>query len=44
MPLNLWYYSANGLVTLDGHLWVAAVVICVIYAAAAWRLSNYSAA
>lgn len=35
MPLNLWYYNANGLVTLDGHLWAAAVVISALYAAAA---------
>jgi len=40
MPLNLWYYSANDLVTIDGHLWVAAVIICVIYAVAAWRLKD----
>jgi hypothetical protein len=35
MPLNLWYYHANGLITLDGHLWVAALVISVLYAASA---------
>jgi hypothetical protein len=35
LPLNLWYYHANGLITLDGHLWVAALVISVLYAASA---------
>ncbi len=40
MPLNLWYYSANSLITLDGHLWVAAVVISAIYAASAWLLKD----
>ncbi len=40
MPLNLWYYSTNSLITLDGHLWVAAVVICAAYAASAWLLKD----
>jgi hypothetical protein len=31
MPLNLWYYHANGLVTIDGHLWAAAVCVSVLY-------------
>jgi hypothetical protein len=35
MPLNLWYYHANGLVTIGGHLWAAALVISVLYAASA---------
>jgi hypothetical protein len=35
MPLNLWFYHANGLITLEGHLWVAALVCCVLYAASA---------
>lgn len=35
MPLNLWYYHANGLITLDGHLWVAALIITGLYAASA---------
>jgi hypothetical protein len=35
MPLNLWYYHANHLITIDGHLWVAAVVISALYAASA---------
>ncbi|HBE66811.1 MAG TPA: hypothetical protein DDW52_01550 [Planctomycetaceae bacterium] len=40
MPLNLWYYNANGLITIDGHLWIPAVVICGIYAAAAILLED----
>lgn len=40
MPLNLWYYSANDLITLDGHLWMPAVVMCGIYAAAAILLKD----
>ena len=40
MPLNLWYYSANSLITLDGHLWIAGVVISALYAASAWLLKD----
>lgn len=40
MPLNLWYYHAQDLITLDGHLWVAAVVISALYAASAWLLRD----
>ena len=40
MPLNLWFYHANGLITLDGHLWVAALVCCVLYAASAMVLRD----
>jgi hypothetical protein len=40
MPLNLWFYHANGLVTLEGHLWVAALVCCALYAAAAAILED----
>jgi hypothetical protein len=35
MPLNLWFYHAQGLVTLEGHLWMAGVVCCLLYAASA---------
>ena len=33
MPLNLWFYDAQGLITLDqgGHLWVPALICCAIY-------------
>lgn len=40
MPLNLWYYHAHELMTLDGHLWMAAVVISALYAASAWTLKD----
>ena len=40
MPLNLWFYHANDLITLDGHLWVAALVISVLYAANALVLRD----
>ncbi len=40
MPLNLWFYHANNLITLDGHLWVAALVCCVLYAASAMVLRD----
>lgn len=40
MPLNLWYYHANQLVTLDGHLWMAALIISVLYAASALVLRD----
>ena len=38
MPLNLWFYHAQGLMTLEGHLWLAGVVCCALYAASAWIL------
>lgn len=40
MPLNLWYYQHQGLVTLDGHLWLGAVVICALYGASAVVLKD----
>jgi hypothetical protein len=40
MPLNLWFYNSNHLLTLEGHLWVAAMVCCVLYAAAAFVLED----
>ncbi|MGD0769971.1 MAG: hypothetical protein ABSB42_17435 [Tepidisphaeraceae bacterium] len=40
MPLNLWFYHAHGLVTLEGHLWLAALVCCVLYSAAAAILED----
>ncbi len=41
MPLNLWFYHAYGLITLDGHLWVAALVCCVLYMASALVLRDH---
>lgn len=40
MPLNLWYYHVNGLITLQGHLWVAAVVVSALYAGSAIALRD----
>ncbi len=40
MPLNLWYLHSNTLITIDGHLWLAALLICGLYAAAAWTLKD----
>ena len=42
MPLNLWFYDAQGLITLDqgGRLWVPALVCCVIYAGVARLLKD----
>lgn len=40
MPLNLWYYHTQNLVTIDGHLWVAAVVVSALYGASAWILKD----
>ena len=40
MPLNLWFYHANNLITLDNHLWVAALVCCVLYLASALVLRD----
>ncbi|MDA1229441.1 MAG: hypothetical protein O2856_01580 [Planctomycetota bacterium] len=40
MPLNLWYCHSNGLVTIDGHLWMCAVLISALYAVAAVMLKD----
>ena len=40
MPFNLWFYSANGLNTIDGHLWLPALAMCAIYASAAVLLKE----
>lgn len=42
MPLNLWFYDANHLITISegGHLWVAALVCVAIYAASARLLRD----
>lgn len=39
LPLNLWFYHAQGLITLQsGHLWIPAAMCCVIYAGVARTL------
>ncbi|MEX1233097.1 MAG: hypothetical protein WEB58_22800 [Planctomycetaceae bacterium] len=40
MPLNMWYYHTHDLVTIDGHLWVVAVIISALYAASARVLKD----
>jgi hypothetical protein len=40
MPLNLWFYHANGLITLGGNLWAAALVCCVLYLVSALLLRD----
>ena len=40
MPLNLWFYHANNLITIGGNLWVAALVCCVFYLASALVLRD----
>lgn len=42
LPLNLWFYDAQGLITLKdgGHLWVPALVCCALYAAIARLLKD----
>ncbi|MEM7477901.1 MAG: hypothetical protein AAF483_23185 [Planctomycetota bacterium] len=40
MPLNLWYYSSNDLITIDGHLWIPALFMCGIYAGSAMMLKD----
>lgn len=32
-PLNLWFYHAQNLLTVDGRLWVGGAVCCLLYAA-----------
>ena len=40
MPLNLWFYHTHGLVTLESHLWVAALFCCIVYVASAVILKD----
>ncbi len=42
MPLNLWFYDAQSLITLDqgGHLWVPALVCCGLYVLVARVLAD----
>jgi hypothetical protein len=40
MPLNLWYYHAKGIVTIENHLWVAALFISGFYAVSAYLLKD----
>lgn len=40
MPLHLWFYHAQKLLTFDNHLWAAALVISLLYAISARVLRN----
>ena len=42
MPLQLWFYDAQGLIPLDegGHLWIPAALFCAVYAAIAQVTRN----
>jgi hypothetical protein len=40
MPLNLWFYHTHNLITLEQHLWVAALFCCIIYTASALVLKD----
>lgn len=40
LPLNLWYYQHQGLMTLDGRLWTAAFVICWIFVGTVYVLRD----
>ncbi|MFO0812609.1 MAG: hypothetical protein U0796_05290 [Gemmatales bacterium] len=40
MPLHLWFYHAQHLLTFDNHLWAAALVISLLYALTARVLQN----
>ena len=42
MPLNLWYYHAHELITIEQSLWIPALVCCVLYAAVAVVLRDPS--
>ena len=39
-PLNLWFYQAQELVTLDQKLWVGGLVCCLLYAATVYVLRD----
>jgi hypothetical protein len=41
MPLHLWFYHAQKLLTFDNHLWAAALVISLLYALTARVLKNF---
>ncbi len=40
MPLNLWFYHLHGIFTLENHLWIAALVCCIVYTASAFVLKD----
>ncbi len=40
LPLNLWFYHSQGLVSIDQHLWVGGVVCVLVYLATVYRLKE----
>ncbi|HEV3303598.1 MAG TPA: hypothetical protein VG055_28360 [Planctomycetaceae bacterium] len=40
LPLNLWFYHAQGLITLDQHLWVGGLVCVFLYAGTVFVLRD----
>lgn len=38
LPLNLWFYHAQGLLLLEGGLWVGGVACVLLYVATVWLL------
>jgi hypothetical protein len=40
LPLNLWFYHTHNLLTLDNHLWAAALACCIVYVASALVLRD----
>jgi len=39
-PLNLWFYDAQNLLTVDGHLWVGGLVCSLLYMMTVWKLRD----
>jgi hypothetical protein len=39
-PLNLWFYHAQALITLDNKLWLGGVVCCLLYIATVYVLRD----
>lgn len=39
-PLNLWFYHAQGLITLGDHLWIGGLVCCLLYVATVYLLRD----
>ena len=39
-PLNLWFYDAQNLITLDHNLWMGGVVCCLLYIATVYVLRD----
>ena len=40
LPLNLWYYESQGMMAVEGNLWVAAFVICWLYVGVVYLLRD----